>query len=190
MAINWDKGNERKSINNANIQILDDLIDPDLIKSMHHEYAHNYYWQYGHHGSNDSPRFFVAQKNMNGSTIFNCPFQIYLKTKIEDELNCKFTYIDDIYLNGQTKGFDGGEHIDVLASKDTIDRMTVLYMVNHEHTDTIGNFYCSNKEIEFKPGRIVMFPSIFVHEGKAPTNNHLRITLAWKACDISFAETK
>ena len=43
MAINWDKGNERKSINNANIQILDDLIDPDLIKSMHHEYAHNYY---------------------------------------------------------------------------------------------------------------------------------------------------
>ena len=169
---------------------IDELVEPDLIKSMHHEYAHNYYWQYGHHGSDDSPRFFVAQKNINGSTIFNCPFQIYLKTKIENELNCRFTYIDDIYLNGQTKGFDGGEHIDVLASGDTIDRMTVLYMVNHEHTDTIGNFYCSNKEIEFKPGRIVMFPSIFVHEGKAPTNNHLRITLAWKACDISFAETK
>ena len=83
---------------------IDELVEPDLIKSMHHEYAHNYYWQYGHHGSDDAPRFFVAQHNMNGGKIFNCPFQIYLKTKIEDELNCKFTYIDDIYLNGQTKG--------------------------------------------------------------------------------------
>ena len=28
---------------------IDELVEPDLIKSMHHEYAHNYYWQYGHH---------------------------------------------------------------------------------------------------------------------------------------------
>ena len=62
---------------------IDELVEPDLIKSMHHEYAHNYYWQYGHHGSDDAPRFFVAQHNINGGKIFNCPFQIYLKTKIQ-----------------------------------------------------------------------------------------------------------
>ena len=64
---------------------IDELVEPDLIKSMHHEYAHNYYWQYGHHGSDDAPRFFVAQHNINLSinisTLFqqnktDCPFQL------------------------------------------------------------------------------------------------------------------
>lgn len=170
--------------------IVDDVYDQEDIKKNERIIQSHARWTYSHSsnsGEEDGVTFFISELDHD-----ECFLTKQIITDFFLEANVKLvSRPPDVYLNGQTYGLDGTWHTDDDELK---DRHTLLYMVNSGDTEKIGDFQYidpSNKgyieTVEFKPGRLVLFPSHWDHRGLAPTTkNKMRITLAYKVMEVEF----
>jgi hypothetical protein len=167
--------------------IIDDLYSEIEIEENEKFLLENVIWQYGQSSNgNDITCFWTGHIDHN--TLIKEMFNNFL---LEIFIRYSIKMVDNynrVYLNGQTYELNGDWHPDCSEA----GYHTLLYMVNAEDTDNIGDFQYidpSNKSdiktVPFKPGRFVLFPSHWKHRGLAPSvKNKLRITLAYK--EIKF----
>jgi hypothetical protein len=126
----------------------------------------------------------VGDKN----SVFNeCPKQVYTIY----EFFCKIIFKEEIFLkmiqtNGQTIYQDGNIHRD-----DHVSPLTLMYFVNSNWEPSWGGEFQimesqdNNSKvkvnIEFKPGRVVLFDATLPHRGLAPSvPNVFRKTIAFR----------
>ena len=132
-------------------------------------------------------------KDLPPTMMKNFPTTKEILNDVEEHLNFITKCYGSVYLNGQTYGLDGEFHQDIYDD-DSESLYTLLYMVNTGDVSNIGNFEYIDpshegyiETVEFKPGRIVMFPCQWWHRGLAPTvKNKIRSTLAYKALEVEF----
>lgn len=176
------------------IAVFDNLIeDEDFVRYIHEYYRDKYYWQYGNKGGFTPPIFFIGMDCIFNYTIYQCPIQQFLREKFLKHINAEIDTdgLNEIYLNGQTKGLDGGYHLDLPVTKVNLrePRYTLLYMVNAQNEDNVGDFDYRSGVVPFKGGRFVLFDGTISHRGMAPKDDDFRITLAWKAMKLKFFDT-
>jgi hypothetical protein len=172
--------------NPDNVLIFDDMFPPYL-QDEHEVQMLMYHWEYGHFTDHTKPydKFFGRQmfhRAQGGSQAQTPPF-INNLTSLLSSVICHLIDPDAQYLglyrisaNGQTPGMIAGVHVD---TKERNGFWTAVYMVNDGDGDLV--FYDENNiekdRAVFKKGRLVVFPSGYMHEALPPTNTKWRVTI-------------
>lgn len=178
---------------NAGVEIIDGAFDDTFL-----EYCENYYlgrlkWQYGHVSMNINnavqPRFFFGVL-FDDYVIADCPVTDYIKTVIQKSFNMKIEEYEDLYMNGHTYQLDGTHHVDQHIKDVEQQKYTVMMMPNYfteDDENVYGGFeFAYDTVVDYKPGRILIFPSNVTHRGLSTTSKcHMRMTLVWKNCTIT-----
>ena len=110
---------------------------------------------------------------------------------IEDSLNQKF-YLSRIDINLQHSFCDGTTHLDKNYGSHTI----MLMSNSHWEKEWGGKFQIISEndesvveEHDYIPGRIILFPSSFLHRGLSPNKKYIyRHTIVFRVKLISFEE--
>lgn len=165
----------------SNIFVYDDVFP--LWQVADHERQTNFIqWEYGHMTDSTkldkNDRFFgrqlfhLAQNHQEAMpamvTNVCAAIEGVLCRNIDSE--GEFRGIYRVSLNGQTKGMRPGEHVDTVEKN---YHWTAVYFAND--SDGGLQFYDNIKDlnptdiVDYKKGRIVIFPSGYAHEALAPT---------------------
>lgn len=170
--------------NPNNVLIFDDMFPQYLIEE-HEVQMLMYHWEYGHFTDSNKPydKFFGRQifhRLQGGNQAPSMPFINNLTALISSFISyhidseAKYLGLYRISANGQTPGMIAGAHVD------TTDRnhyWTAVYMASGDG-DLV--FYDDGKEVdrvEFKKGRLAVFPSGYMHEALPPTETKWRMTI-------------
>ena len=142
------------------------------------EYLTKPNWEFWHVSNAGSKNFFWYM-NLENNSFFTQDLFSNIKKLIGDEFS-----IQRVYANGQTFGLDGEFHIDDPDD----DAYTFLY-----YPAKNWNFSWGGETVILEPNGLInnihpipntgiMFPSNWVHCGKAPSKKYtdLRVTIAYK----------
>jgi hypothetical protein len=172
-------------------QIYDNLVDKEMVELFYNYTMESKNWFYGRSAAVGDARFW-------GQVLYANPgprnfFVDYLEAKFKTVTDSPFV-IQTADINGQTSGQPGGYHRDVhthgrvdsngVAFADRF--ITLIYYVNSTWDDPRGSTMLEKpggikEEVKFVPGRILTFPSAWLHYGDCPESNDLlRITCALK----------
>jgi hypothetical protein len=172
-------------------EIYDNLVDKEMSELFYNFTMESKNWFYGRAATVGDTRFWGQVLYANpGPRNFFVDY-IEAKFKAVSNLNCVVQTAD---LNGQTSGQPGGFHRDVhthgrvdSSGVPFADRfLTLIYYVNSTWDDPRGSTILERpggirEEVKFVPGRILVFPSAWLHYGDCPESNDLlRITCALK----------
>jgi hypothetical protein len=155
-----------------------DVFHKDQIEEIWSEHLSQSGWSFGHTSNYDSDNYFWVM-NLNDEKLFT----EILFARINEMTGKQFT-LKTVYANGQTFGLDGDFHID-----DPDDNAyTFLYYPMPEWNLTWGGeTVIINKDntvsnIYPRPNTGILFPSNWIHYGKAPSRQckELRVTIAFK----------
>lgn len=153
-------------------KIIDNWLEPDLVKYLNEYFLYSVPHYYGHSSNNDRSKscFYASGINQND------PLNDFLFQKLRQSLNLNLNLIR-MYINVQHKDMDGDYHTDDGDSSN----ITCLYMVTKTLNNS-GYFEIKNEEkIDFKQNRLICFDSKKEHRGLAPIETgDVRITLAFK----------
>ena len=168
------------------IFVFDDLL-PQWLVTWGDEMMQNFNWKYGQSAYPGGDRFF-GQILKDDSIIREEPWPMIVNliprafrtTKIKQVLGADSQLLDikKILVNGQLPATPGNPHKD----SSTSNMWTMVYHCSN--TDGGNVFYKDDtgkdiiKEVEFKQGRCVLFPSWYTHTGLPPTTGW-RITIAY-----------
>lgn len=168
------------------ILIEDGIFDQEFIDLFYDFCVTNNNWFYGRKSS-------INKETLLWGSILWEPgmYKNFFVEYIFKKFSNKFKINSDILscvLNGQTYGQDGDWHIDLYTNDDNIDnKYTLLYYVNNIWNDESGSTIIKlddgvkEYKIDFVPGRLLFFPSKFLHKAEGPkSKNLLRITCAFK----------
>jgi len=153
---------------------------PDWLVETGEESFFRFPFEYNHHVYDDdgSPFFGKQLYHINYGVDSNAPPFVFILTKLlENELikkidiNAKYEDLIRIIVNGQTSVNRPPAHMDDDISSDI---WTMLYYVTDCSGDTI--FFDTQKnmkvvhKVKYKKGKIVIFPSSFMHQALPPKN--------------------
>lgn len=176
--------------NSSNIFVFDDCFPTFLFDDGVYQLGITQ-WEYGHMTDSSNPEndmFFGRQlfHALQGGQQAPYPPIVSNFIALVERVLCKqidptanWQGIYRVSLNGQTQGMKAGVHVDT-RERNTF--WTAVYMANYSDGDL--SFYKSDTDriptdsIEFRPGRIVIFPSGYAHEAKPPVNTKWRVTAA------------
>jgi hypothetical protein len=165
---------------------FDDLF-PQWLISWGDEMMQNFNWKYGQSAYPGGERFFGqvlkddhVLREEPWPMIVNLIPRAFRAAKIKELLghDSQFLETKKILVNGQLPSTPGNPHKDSSSS----NMWTLIYHCSN--TDGSNQFYKDDsgkeciKEIPFKQGRCVLFPSWYTHVGNAPTTGW-RITIAY-----------
>ena len=176
--------------NSNNVFVFDDCFPPYLVADGEFQIGITQ-WEYGHYTDINNPAndlFFGRQlfHTLQGGYQAQFPpvasnlialLQEVLSKQIDT--NAEWQGIYRVSLNGQTPGQHAGIHVD---TKECNTLWTAIYMSNKGDGDL--TFYKSDTDrtqtnsIEYKQGRIIIFPSGYAHEAQPPTKTKWRTTVA------------
>ena len=165
--------------------VIDDFF-PDWLVSVIDSRMQSEPWYLGHYGDvgniSHTSIFGASYVTNGGQTSFsNAPKEIpYVVTLIQDAIQRElprripgwnFRRLFRARSNGQMPGQETGSHSDGAAT----GLWSVVYHINDSDGPT--SFFKTNfetsaiekKDIEFKKGRMIIFPSYYWHQGGAPT---------------------
>lgn len=187
-------------LSNKGFIILDDLFDDLFICEIDYE-TDSVSWGYGNVSDRSSfPYGTKGRSKFWGSTLFETLSEYEIENKCSPKIFAMLRFIfqkvikkeinlKTIQLNGQTIFQDGAAHTD-----DQLSPLTMIYFVNSKwEKDWGGELQFIEKgkpheeiekNIEFVPGRIVLFDARKLHRGLGPkVPDVLRKTIAFR---ISF----
>ena len=174
----------------TDVEVIDDAFDDTFLEYCEHYYFGRLKWVYGHVSTagNHGTRFFFGAQ-MDDYKIDDCPITDYIKTVTQKAFNMKIAEYEDLYMNGHTYQLDGNAHIDQHLKDIKEQKFTVMMMPNffkEEDENVYGGFeFMQDTKIDYKPGRLIMFPSNLSHRGLSTNSKrHMRMTLVWKNCVI------
>ena len=173
--------------NKKHIYVIDDFF-PDWLVSVIDSRMQSEPWYLGHYGDatdpNQNPIFGCDYKAMGQLTkpgyssgtmpyvvkMFEDAIQVELAKKVP---GWKYSSTWRIRANGQAIGQETGAHADGTG----YGHWSIVYHINDSDGPTA--FFKTNletkqreaNEIEFKKGRLILFPSYYWHQAYAPTNN-------------------
>jgi hypothetical protein len=168
------------------IFVFDDLL-PKWLVTWGDEMMQNFNWKYGQSAYPGGQRFFgqvLKDENIIREDpwpmIVNLIPRAFRASKIQELLgsNAQLIDIKKILVNGQLPSTPGNPHKDNSSS----NAWTLVYHCSN--TDGGNSFYKDDfgkeiiKEVDFLPGRCVLFPSWYTHVGHAPTFGW-RISIAY-----------
>ena len=171
-------------------QIYDNVVDKELINLFYKYTLESNAWAFGRRANPNDMQFW-------GQQLYEHPgpqnfFVNYLEQKFRSLTNIHFI-TNSAYLNGQTSNQQGGWHTDISydSSGEPVpfpinNFLTLIYYVNSSWDDKRGSTILKKSdgtdiEVQFVPGRILVFPSNWQHYGDCPEqSNLLRITCALK----------
>ena len=166
-----------------NIQIIDNFLDNDELKTLYQLLKSKGYYKFGHSSGGDEKLSNSFFSKINDEDFF----LIYIKEKIEKIFSTKYK-MNRHYMHVQTFGQDGGFHID-----DNGDNKYTfcLYITNetNERIDNIGGDFLIKipKEkhlLSIQPynNRGILFPSNWLHKGMAYNIHSIeaRLCITWK----------
>ena len=173
-------------MNHLCVEVVDDAFDDCFIEWSEIYYIKRLNWKYGHvsGGPGDETRFWIGLDFETGLVINDCPLTEYIKRRAEEVFDIKIKDVEDLYVNGHTYQCPGSVHYDRHpreALKGEV-QYTILYMPNFNDSVMEG-FKFMDELIEYKKGRLIMFPSHMPHQGLSTTSKiDMRLTVAWKNC--------
>jgi hypothetical protein len=169
------------------IFVFDDLL-PAWIQQWGAEQMDAFDWRYGQASYPGGARFFgqilkdhAGVQKQPWPLIIDLIIEAFLRTKLKEIIpDARFLESKKIIANGQLPSTPANPHSDTQSS----NMWTMIYHCS----DTLGGnnlFFDSDtesltiiKEVEFKQGRCVLFPSWYIHQGLAPVEGW-RITIAY-----------
>lgn len=173
----------------TDVEVIDDAFDDYFIE--HFEvYFSSVNWKYGQYSVNadqeETTRFFLGT-NFDDYIIDDCPVTEYIKSVAEKSFDIQVKDYEDLYLNGHTFQLDGEPHVDQHIRDVQLQKFTLMYMPNFKNYETLGGFeFAYNTLIDYKPGRLILFPSNITHRGLSTSSkSNMRMTLVWKNCTIA-----
>lgn len=157
------------------IIVLDDLIPTWLHNEVVNEIPHSMV-SFGHRGLGPYQGHQFFSNQWTHQQLDNAPWQLkavwsafnHQKDKLGD--NIGELQLNQIQINITTKNLNGGLHVD---SGEDVPAYTMVYLVSG---DSGMDFWSDNpdnggkciKEVEYKDGRCIVFPSKFIHRGLPP----------------------
>jgi hypothetical protein len=172
---------------------FDDVV-PTWMADSGENHLKTFSFEYGHHGrylDDGQPYFgkilFLREKNIDAS----CPYLIYnlidliqLTLLPSIDPNGKFYGLQRVAVNGQLPGQNAAKHIDHDMSP---NMWTAVYYANDSDGDTVFFRSLLNENdivshSKFKKGKIIIFPSYFLHQAMTPTSSWritIGITFEW-----------
>lgn len=157
------------------VYVTDDLVSKQLADLVASNFRH-FLWEYGNVGSPESPMFFgrvLYHKDGNINVPHDPNIDIivnegraFLKERLH---HVKDVVLHRILVNGQLPGMIAAPHIDW----ETPDMATMVYYVSNSEGGGTQMFDANGNKadfVNFKQGRSVFFPSMFLHEGVAPVS--------------------
>jgi len=156
------------------IYVTDELINRQTVDVVNSNFRH-FLWEYGNVGSPESPMFFGRvlyhadgnidiPRDPNIDTIVNAGRQ-FLKERLH---HVKDVVLHRILVNGQLPDMIAAPHVDWNSP----DMATMVYYVSNSTGGGTQMFDANGNKadfVDFKQGRSIFFPSMFLHEGVAPT---------------------
>jgi len=171
----------------SDVEYIDDAFDIHFVEHFYEYFLSNSNWKYGAKSIKElhGARFFLSM-TFDDYIIDDCPITIYIKSVAERAFDVKIGDYEDLYINGQTYELHGHNHVDQHIRDTDTQKFTLMYMPNFNNSDKLGGFeFMHSTIIDYKPGRLILFPSNLPHRGLAPTIKHdMRMTLVWKNCTI------
>ena len=176
--------------NSSNIFVFDDCFPNYLVQEGIFQMG-IFQWEYGHmtdHTNKDNDLFFGKQlfhKLQGGHQGQFPPIVANIIALIEHVLSkqidpdAEWRGIYRVSCNGQTQNMKAGIHVD---TKERNSFWTAVYMANE--ADGPLQFYKHDNDrtptdsVDFKLGRIVIFPAGYAHEALPPVSSKWRVTIA------------
>lgn len=171
--------------NPDNVLIFDDMF-PKYLAEEHEVQLLMYHWEYGHLTDATKPydKFFGRQifhRLQGGNQAPSPPFINNLTALISNfiayhiDKDANYLGLYRISANGQTPGMIAGAHVD---TNERNNFWTAVYMVNDSDGDLVFHQDGNEAErVEFKKGRMVVFPSGYLHEAEPPSKSKWRMTI-------------
>ena len=174
--------------NSSNIFVHDEIF-PKYLEDEHEYQMQLEKWEYGHMTDSSNPDYkpFFGRQLFHRKLNYQEPFPLIVNNLISALHRVLIWQIDPkgewmglyrVSFNGQVKGMTAGLHVDTTERNNF---WTAVYFVNNADGDL--QFYNNREEkvptdkVEFKKGRIVMFPSGYAHNALAPETSDWRISI-------------
>jgi hypothetical protein len=177
-----------KEIQDRGYIVWDDLFDDIFINELDfitngnngqikwglNNYANRSGYPYGTKGTHQFWGNTLFNRKSEDEIINECPDKIYsmLKFILQDVIRTDLR-LDMIQMNGQSLGQEGTTHTD-----DAVSKYTLMYFVNSKWEKTWGGSLefmgedngklITRENINFIPGRVILFDGSIPHRAKAP----------------------
>jgi hypothetical protein len=156
------------------IYVTDELVNKQVVDIVASNFRH-FLWEYGNVGSPESPMFFgrvLYHKDRSTNVEYDSNIDIIVNAG-KDFLKQRLHHVKDIVLhrilvNGQLPNMIAAPHVDWEGP----DMATMVYYVSNSQGGGTQMFDADGNTadfVDFKQGRSIFFPSMFLHEGVAPT---------------------
>ena len=183
----------KPNISYPNISVWDDLIDDEFIFKKDKE-SNSYHWQYTNIANRNSypnnekgSQLFWSVNLFDGTKKLKSEYKNLLQFCNDNIIKQNFELVE-VMINGQLIGQNGTCHIDKSNNK---KEKTLMIFLNYKWEKEWGGQFqilenMSNDskvvyEIDYKPGRIVLFDGDLPHRGLAPkVPNILRKSLIYR----------
>ena len=176
----------------TDVEVIDGAFDNNFLEYCEHYYLGRLNFRYGHVSNNqvDAAKFWYGADFDGGWSIDDCPITDYIKTIAQKSFEIKIENYEDLYVNGHTFECPGTTHVDQRIKEVDQQKFTLLFMPNYHDIETLGGFEFLHNTIDYKSGRLILFPANLSHRGLATTSKkQLRMTIAWKNCTITRSST-
>jgi len=181
------EGTDNNDFLNANpdkIFVFDNVL-PKWLVDYGAEELQDFDWKYGQSSYPGGGNFFGKclfdgfETEGNWPSIIKIALEGFKAYCIETEFEFEIDHCDKILVNGQLPNTPADPHMDTIKQF----HWTLLYYCNDSDGGT--EFYKSNKDltlvksVDFKQGRMVLFPSYYNHKGLCPTKK-FRISFGYQ----------